>query len=94
MLSLIGGKLRNFFGGAEPPSQPLPEIPPDLVRSLGRTGVQYLWKYAISSAASHPASAITALQQCFSAMHLVIILIAAADYCGSKPPFHSCRGPG
>ena len=29
------------------PSRPLPDIPPDLVRSLGRTGVQYLWEYAI-----------------------------------------------
>jgi hypothetical protein len=29
------------------PSQPLPEIPPDLARSLGTTGVQYLWEYAI-----------------------------------------------
>ena len=28
-------------------SQPLPEIPPDLARSLGTTGVQYLWEYAI-----------------------------------------------
>lgn len=29
------------------PSQPLPEIPPDLARSLGTTGVQYLWEHAI-----------------------------------------------
>jgi hypothetical protein len=29
------------------PSQPLPDIPPDLCRSLGSAGVRYLWDYAI-----------------------------------------------
>jgi hypothetical protein len=29
------------------PSQPLPDIPPDLCRSLGSAGVQYLWDLAI-----------------------------------------------
>ena len=31
------------------PSLPLPAIPPDIARSLGRTGVQCLWDYAIYS---------------------------------------------
>ena len=40
------------------PSQPLPSIPPELARSLGTAGVQYLWDYALDMDWANPGYAI------------------------------------